>query len=950
MFIVKNTNLSGILGALLLSLSISVQAEEDIEEVVVTGSYIKGSAEDASSPISVIDREDMNMSGNPSILEMIRNLGPSSGIDGETNQFQSNGLEGSSNINLRGLGPARTLVMLNGKRMVVSPFAAAETGQLFVNTNIIPAIALQRMELLKDGASATYGSDAVAGVTNFITRSDFRGLEVMGSFKDIQESDGDYDFGLIMGFGSDTTDVVVSAGIQHKSKLAFRDLDWAIDSTPATNPRGGFSGIPNPSRFLSLNSFSLINDPDCETVGGHITPAGACNFRFSDFDNIAEEEDHYQVMAEVTHQLSDTTEFHFEVLYANDDVPEWNTSPSYPPQSLFSTDRYVGPGIPSFDDFITRNPSLAAELSSGALVLGRTFGVSGPAQEGTREYNTFHISAALSGEFSSGTTWDTSLTIGQSVAERVTNDTRIDRLAYAYRGLGGPNCDIDLGTPGSGNLGTGDCFYYNPFTSGYTTSHSATADGVTGPGSSDPSLLNTPEMYDWLVQGVGSEITSDLLVFDAVLSGLSGVQAAGGEVGWAAGIQWRTENYEVDPNTVTDVTQTPCAFGIQPGETFVRGADGASLPFSYTCTGTGAFHFLAAATPYELDRDIAAVFGELNVPLFEDVEIQLAIRFEDYVGRVGPTMDPKVAVRWDVADGVTLRGSVGSSFRGPSLNQLAGRNTTLQFVAPTNAFKAVDTTGNPDLAPETAITMNFGIVLQPVDNLFATLDWWQFDFQKPIVVEPAGDIVAASISGTPEQQAAAADKITYQDPGSPSPSTIQRIDVTYQNGPDVGTDGFDYYVAYDIPTSDLGTFTIGTQGTYIRSYKVDGWLWASSFEADGLLNRFTYVRPLPDLKNNLFVNWEMGAHNLRLEHYWTSSYDDADQPTGQDWSIDSHSTFDLNYNLSLQNDQARVFASIVNLTDEDPPFARLDLSYDPYTHNPYGRTIKIGFQYNFNMQ
>lgn len=944
-----------------------------VEEIVVTGSYIRGTPEDSSSPVTVTTREDMNLQGNPTVLEMIRRMGPSSGIDGETNQFQSNGLEGISNVNLRGLGSGRTLVLMNGKRMMFSPYGVGETGQLFVNTNAIPAIAMERVELLKDGASATYGSDAVAGVVNFITRSNFRGLELFGNYKDIDESDGDYEAGAIVGFGTDRLDVVASFGYQFRSELQARDKDWAMEPTPATNPRGGFSGIPNPSRFLRLGAgFSPIivtgpdgtpgvdiqNDPDCTTVGGHLNN-GACNFRFTDFDNIAEEEEHYQFFLEGTYALSDLWEMHGEFLYAKDDVPEWKTSPSYPPQSLFSADRWVGGAQPHWQDFIARNPQFAPggelEMPGGALVLGRAFGVSGPSEVGTREYDTYRVSVGLNGTFDNGVMMDAGLTYGRSEGERNTDDTAIDNLAMAYRGLGGPDCDPAAGVPGSGNAGTGDCYFYNPFTSAYTASQAFGAEGVPGPGSENSALNNPDFMQEWLTDPIGTEVTSQLTVLDLIFSGESDVMAGGGNVGWAAGVQWRREDYEVDPNEFTDLTQKPCPFGIQPGESFTMGAavnaDGlVGLPFTYECPnpGVGGYHFLAGTLPFDENQDIFALFGELAVPLTDDLNVQAAVRFEDYGGQVGSTVDPKVAARWTVTDTVTLRGSLGTSFRGPGLNQLNGRGTTLQFIVPANAFKAVDTTGNPNLAPEEAITTNLGVIWEPTPNVFATLDYWSFDFSDPIVIEPAGDIVSLAFDAdaTQEQRDQALAKLTFSDPDDPAAAEIQRVDVTFQNGPDVETSGFDFSLNWDLPT-DNGLFTVGFEGTYILDYEVDSWIWADSFDAVGKLNRFTYVRPLPELKNTTFVNWSMGGHNLRAEWFYVDSYDDADAPPGANWGIDSHNTFDLHYNYNFNNENTRVFASVYNVTDEDPPFARLDLSYDPYTHNPFGRMIKVGVQHRF---
>ena len=164
--------------------------------------------------------EDLFDVGNPSVVELIKTLGVSSGTDGETNQFQSNGLEGTANINLSGLGSGRNLVLLNGKRNVFHPYPVAEQQQLFVDINNIPGVALSRVEVLKDGAAATYGSDAISGVVNFITRSDFEGLEIAASHKMIADSDGDSDFGLIWGQDMGATHIMASFGI-HNQKPAY---------------------------------------------------------------------------------------------------------------------------------------------------------------------------------------------------------------------------------------------------------------------------------------------------------------------------------------------------------------------------------------------------------------------------------------------------------------------------------------------------------------------------------------------------------------------------------------------------------------------------------------------------------------------------------------------------------------------------------------------------------
>ena len=187
--------------------------------MTVTGSAFAGTPEDAALPVDVLTAEDLRLEGSPTITELIRNLGPSSGVDGQTNQFASNGLEGTSNINLRGLGPARTLVLINGRRQVFSPPAIGEQAQLFVDTNMIPTAAIGRVEVLKDGAAAIYGSDAIAGVVNFITRDDLDGFEIGGDYETFDGSDGNYTLSGAYGLQGDDWSWVTSVGYQFRSEV-----------------------------------------------------------------------------------------------------------------------------------------------------------------------------------------------------------------------------------------------------------------------------------------------------------------------------------------------------------------------------------------------------------------------------------------------------------------------------------------------------------------------------------------------------------------------------------------------------------------------------------------------------------------------------------------------------------------------------------------------------------
>ena len=151
--------------------------DEAIEEVVVTGSYIKGSPTDGASPVEIISRDTIDALSASTVADITANLSINSGSENNVDSFTSGATQGTANVNLRGLGLTSTLVLLDGKRHTLAGIAAND-GSVFVNTNIIPVNAIERVEVLKEGAASVYGSDAVAGVVNYIFRRDFEGIEV----------------------------------------------------------------------------------------------------------------------------------------------------------------------------------------------------------------------------------------------------------------------------------------------------------------------------------------------------------------------------------------------------------------------------------------------------------------------------------------------------------------------------------------------------------------------------------------------------------------------------------------------------------------------------------------------------------------------------------------------------------------------------------------------------
>ena len=300
------TRLSGVLGALVAGALLSApaalgqEAQEVgvIEEIVVTGSYIKRAPEDAPSPVRAIGREELEAKGTPQLGDMLMRLPSVIGSENVTAQEQSVGGAGAANINIRNLGLASTLVLLDGKRLNVGT-SISNRGEQFVDINRIPFIMVETVEILKDGASAPYGSDAVAGVANFKTRSNFEGFEIQALYQDSfkgssydfdelglpevyrdaiepfnKDEASDTDIGAIWGFSNDTTSIVIDIPRESTASLAFVNRSGC--SVPKRmRAQNGASpmqiaipavrchrlGINNPCRMINMNSPISISLP-----------------------------------------------------------------------------------------------------------------------------------------------------------------------------------------------------------------------------------------------------------------------------------------------------------------------------------------------------------------------------------------------------------------------------------------------------------------------------------------------------------------------------------------------------------------------------------------------------------------------------------------------------------------------------------------------------------------
>jgi len=995
------------------ALSPNLYAAGEIEEVVVTGSYIKGTPEDAPLPVTTLRRDDLALEGSPTTLDLIKSMSFSQGADGETDQFQAGAGADRATINIRGLGPSRSLVLVNGRRTTWSPMAIGAQAQLLVDVNMMPSIALQRIEVLRDGAAATYGSDAIAGVMNFITRSDFVGFEVSASYKDIEDTDGDTEFGVIWGgeFMDGRLHVVSSASYIERSELDIADRDWALRSYDES-PLGGWSSVGRPSVFIPLDRWNAspigggfggllatgIVDPNCEDLGGantnvlnipfgdpdslgNGTPGigGFCRFQYTAFDNLIEDAERWQWFTEATFEISDTTTLSLEFLMTDSDVPEWNTSPSYPPNKLVDEDRTIRANNPGLVDMASKYPDIYGAYASCAEAYcmwngdggaqdatgtpaawqdvgwyyGRYYGQDGPIRGTQRQSELWRFAAALDGEWGDFG-WQLSMTYSES--ERVSNngDTMVYRDARARQGLAGFECEqlVPNEYDADGNLafsletvqqnaGQGPCSYWIPFSNSMAGSHPLVLNGE----ASNPdynAAFNNQELYDYMVtqdDGLGE---TSLLVLEGILSGtFDSFELPAGNIDYAVGFQYRDESYEsgVPAGSFFDAIEFPCAAG----------------PEIKSCTSgqTGLFGFLPPSTPIDEDRDIWGIFAEFHFPLHDRVEGQLSIRHEDYGGDTGSTTDPKLALKWQITDSIGLRGSFGSTFRGPTLNQITSGNSSnsLQFVGATGAFKRIDTKGNPGLKPEEADTVNIGLLINhdglfmDTDNVFVTVDYWSYDFTDPLVTEPFNNLLAiACPSNVCDPAGPYFDRLTFGS-ASTNATDVEIIDINIVNGPDYKTDGIDFTFRYGFEAGP-GYLSFDLTGTKITSYDIDAWEFGEKYDALGRLNyRTSLARTLAEWKGRGTINYQWQDLNVRWVVNAIDEYEYGGTPD-PDGVVNSHVTHDLHINYALMDGQLNLIGSVLNIEDDDPPWMAREMNYDAFSHNPFGRMFRLGLTYS----
>lgn len=659
-----------------ISVSYFTSADE-VEEVVVTGSFIKGSPTDGASPVELYDRDTIEGIGAVDVADITANMVVDSGSENNADSFTSGALQGRTNVNLRGLGLSSTLVLFDGKRQTVTG-STANDGSVFVNTSAIPVIALERVEVLKEGAASVYGSDAVAGVVNYIFRRDFTGLEVditsqetdLGDSKDRRGS-------FIWGAESGDTNLVVAYSTLSRSPLSQSELELAplgvsglgtsfLLFGPSTVESGDYAG--------TYSAFQNVPDPNCVANKGILIPQASgsrCGFKYGPRFNIVNDEDHDQVYVSLKTTLASGIDAEFDYLSSETKVYDNPQSPSYPALSYLSPANAIAPGKGG-------NP-----FGVPVLWIGRPLASAFPSPFAPRDIEMDRLSFGLSGTYENGFDWNFDMTRSAEDNYGRQPDTGTSKLSAAINGTGGPSGDqtFDL---------------FNP-------------------------AANSQELLDWLRSDQETWTDVVLSVIDFVVTGEIGDYSV------AAGAQVRNESYDTKRST-NSITEFDAEGNLtKPADMIFLGG---GLETAASRRTKAVFAEIATDLSDNLELKGALRYEDLETDSNVDPKISLRYQASDEVilrASVSTSFrEPSLSQQF--ASGVGLQGIQDYNADGSPKGG--------------TAFIRIATAGNTNLKPEESDNLNMGVIWRPNDNFEAKFDYWMVDYTNVITVASAQGIVA----------------------------------------------------------------------------------------------------------------------------------------------------------------------------------------------------------------
>jgi iron complex outermembrane receptor protein len=757
----------------------TAQTTEPVSTVIVTGSRIIHTDTETTSPVQVISSVDLHESGFTSTQEVLKNL-TANGQGTLSQSFSGAFASGASGIALRGLNVGYTLVLIDGHRS--APYPIGDDGQRsFVDVADIPFDAIERIEVLKDGASAVYGSDAIAGVVNIILKKSFTGLTVTADGGTSSHADGTTEHAAATwGIGdlvNDGRNFYISGEFRHQQQIRFIDRGGFFTQRDFSASGGDnvTFGVPNElTGAFARSGTGYVIDPNTSTIAGFMPgcdatkyTAGQCTYADT-WDQIQPQTKNYNVVAKFTQMFADNWKLalqgtYFQSQSAQIGNPSRNFTNGF--QGVTS-----GPGVtpevlpPLGPTTISStNPSFPAGTGITEGFLRYTFLNIGPTETFTNA-KTYRAVADLDGKIGS---WNLEAAAGYTEVK-----LNVDNLNYVQPALLQAALD------------------------------STTAPFLVG-------QPNTAAVNSSVAPPLSSNDTSKLY-FAHVGTTTSVVDLPGGPLAIAFGGDWyERKQFAVAPQAVADgLLGSPYT---SPSNNFTVGT-----------------------------QNVSAAYAEIDVPVFKQLDIDGAIRYDHY-NLSGGQASPKIGFKFSPIPEFGIRGTASKGFRapGPAENGKAGQTffagsepDPVLCPHPDNFTAAGNFAGqcnvsvpglqgtNPDLKPETSKSFTFGFVGQPLPDLTATVDIYSVQINNQIVAGgPSVTVRGSNLSPIAEYQADGSTALV-----APPQAPILYFTTSYINANSTKTNGLDveldYHHRFDAGWQVKSTAT----WTYIHEYKmtIDG--------------------------------------------------------------------------------------------------------------------------------
>jgi len=888
-----------------------------MQRVEVTGSSIKRVAKEGALPVQVISFDQIEKQGITTTEQLVRTLSANgTGADNMTSGNNVFGADadrvsgGASFASLRGLGPSSTLVLLNGRRIATHGASGKS-----VDLNSIPLGAISRVEILKDGASAIYGTDAIGGVINFILKTNYSGVEASVSTNDTQAGGGaTRRASLLAGTGSlesDRYNIMASLTVDKAERLNGSDRSFVNGFQPGRGLSPDTTGTPFANQMAGTGtalgtSFQLPGDPNKYLQANPLSFQGKC-------DTIAGMSQYQtELWKDVTSPLR--TRYSCAYDYGADYVLQFPVERA----NLLSRGTFqLAPDHRMFVEVLgsrTKATAILTPMQVQATVANKNlYPVGGAYYQDLSAYiPSFDKSKPISYKWRAND-------VGNRTQENTTDNARV---LVGFEGNFG-KWDYKAG------ISRAESSTKTKLTDGYSYTdklYAALATGIINPwvGAGQSQTEAAKQLIESTkFRGDFQHGKTTLTQIDGSVSGEL-FQLPAGALAMAAGFDLRREGYSFAQDV--DATQIL----LSPGNAALKDAS----------------------------RTVKAVYAELLVPVTKDLEMQLAIRRDDY-SLVGATTNPKVAFRYQPADFLLFRGSASKGFLAPSFQQLYSGSLSQELpngvvdqegcakhpgVPEYCAIDRLDykTGGNTNLKPETSKQGSVGFVIEPFKGYSASFDYWAIN-TKDRILNRTPQIVLANYQ--------ALNQYIHRNPDG----TIEYVQAGWINAAGSRVRGLDVGLRGEGKIRDA-KWTAALDGTYMDSFKFAEYQGQEYQELVGkFYTRDLYLR----WKHNASFGVSRGDWSGLLVQSFSSGYKDqlpnggkGSPPPGFKPDVSSYTTYNLSGTYTgFKN--TTITVGIQNLFDRDPPFTAHNVDevvgagWDPRVADPRGRSLSFQLKYKF---